>query len=164
MIKAVISLLAGVLMSNEKCVLHCHWDWQAQNFSNELTTGGIKNIVRPIPREYSSIVTGVTDITCGVFVEEKDFSRALDFVKKHEEALKLSSGPNEALEKNNFRNTVMFSLLGVVFIPVLFNIISIFSYRKLLQQNVSSSKKNFALFAVILCWALSITLIYLFLK
>lgn len=151
-------------MTNEKCVLHCHWDWQAQNFSNEPTAGGIENIVRPIPREYSSVVTGVTDITCGVFVEEKDFSRALDFVKKYEEALKIPSGPNEALEKNNFRNTVMFSLLGVVFIPVLFNIISIFSYRKLLQQNVSSIKKIFSIFIVILCWTLSLTLIYLFLR
>ena len=147
-------------MTNEKCILKCDWDWQAQNFSCELTASGIENIVRPIPREYSSVVTGVTGITCGVFVEEKDFLRALEFVKEHKEALKLSSEKNEASEKNYFRNTVMFSLLGVVFIPILFNIISIFSYRKLLQQHVSSIKKNFALFVVLLCWTLSLTLIY----
>lgn len=94
------------------------------NFSDELNASGIENIVRPIPREYASVVTGVTIVTCGVYVEEKDLPRALELLKKHEQALKLFSEPNESLDENHYRKTVMFSLLGVVFIPLLFNIIS----------------------------------------
>lgn len=155
------------MKSSGICVEKCQWEWQAQLIANALTEARVPHDIRSIPREYSSVVTGVIGDNFGIYVDEPQVQVARkiigEMVPQDSTSPEHSTTQAPITTKNYFRRTIILSLMGIVVLPIVFNVLSVLSYRKLLLQEKSSSRKQIALAFVVLGWIFSFWMVKLFL-
>jgi hypothetical protein len=139
------------------------FSWQAGAAAEELQRQGIPTSTISRPREYASIITGGVADPMDIYVSEADHERAAEILNKlqNRNALHVVSEDNVGNEKNYFRRVIIFSLFGVISLPLLFNWVASENYKLLRKQkNISVGKQQFALFFLVLGWLIAIVEIF----
>ncbi len=137
-----------------KLLIEVNQTWQADAITNALHESGIAFEVLQKAKEYSSIISGIDSISIDILVDEEKYIQASELLKKIS-----SHSTNETvempIEKNYFRRVVIFSVIGVILLPLIFNLVATVNFIHLKQQNVVASKKWFAGFILIMGWVLA---------
>lgn len=157
---------------SEKLLRQFEHSWQAQIALDELESINIKSRVETRPREYSSILLGGANDSIRIFVDESDFIRAADCIDKslsrNVEALDESvegSGNSSNEDKpvtNYFKRVILFSIMGILILPLVFNFVATMNYLKLSKESSSFFLKSFALVFVLITWVIAIFEVYYF--
>jgi hypothetical protein len=157
---------------SEKLLRQFEHSWQAQIALEELEAINIKSRVETKPREYSSILLGGANDSIRIFVAESDFIRAADCIDKSlsrdVEGLDNSvgdlgnAGDEDKPVTNYFKRVILFSIMGNLILPLVFNFVATMNYLKLNKESSSFFLKTFALVFVLVSWVIAIYEVYFF--
>jgi len=147
----------------EKILYRFDYSWQASAVSSKLRALGIPFRSIATPREYASILVGGMKDGVDLLVPEQDYVRARNvvdqFFRNVEAQTKIKS---EVLEKNYFKRVIVFSVMGVIVVPLLFNAIATFNFLHMLKHPSSLVARVTAFAVLLTSWILAIYWIYQF--
>lgn len=150
---------------SEKKVHRFEYTWQGQLFGDLLDHESIEYSFINVPREYASIVAGGYTDPIDVYVDERNLDRAKQlFLQFTLESEKNKTPVEELSEINYFKRVIVFSLAGVCILPILLNWAATANFLKLSTKPISSGKKIFALFIMVLCWIIALGEAYYLLR
>lgn len=124
---------------NKKLYLFDH-SWQADIFMSELRQQDIASEATQKPREYNSIITGLSETPTEVYVCESDFFEAekllQKFLSRNNSPLRLITDDDLAHETSNkyYKRILFFSLGGAFVLPIIFNAVAYLNYLELLKR------------------------------
>ncbi len=129
---------------SKKLLFQFEHTWQAELLAHELKAAGIEALLSPQSKAYSELVTGNTFNATNIFVDESDFVQAQSILEKFKSVQsRLDSSP-ELIEKNYFKRVIVFSALGLVSLPIVFNWIAFQNFVLFKKQNPSWPRLAFA--------------------
>jgi len=133
--------------------------WQAELVISELKNLNIETSFDTKTREYTSIVLGGLSQKCTLYVDEGNFPQAKaaydQIISSHSK-----SNEGEPITRNYFKRVVIFSILGLIVLPIVFNIAATFNIPRLLSSPTTTGKKMFAVVVWLSCWAVSLIEIF----
>lgn len=157
---------------SEKLLRQFEHSWQAQIALEELEAINIKSRVETRPREYSSILLGGANDSVRIFVDEYDFIRAADCVDKSlsrdvdglEDSVNDLGNPGveDKPVTNYFKRVILFSIMGILILPLVFNFVATMNYLKLNKESSSFFLKSLALAFVLITWGIAIFEVFFF--
>lgn len=144
---------------SDKLLHRFEHSWQAFAVAKELDDHGLKSRTVSRAKEYTSILVGGIEDPVDLFVNEAHHSRASEILAQF-----LSRNSTESFiettktkyEKNYFKRTVLFSLFGILILPIIFNIAATSSYLAMKNQKISTGKRTFALAVLLITWIIAI--------
>lgn len=137
----------------------CFFDhtWQAEMLLSELHVNEINAEAILKPREYISIITGMSHSPTEIYVEEKDLARAekllQHFLNKNNSKIYLVGENNSADSTTSdkyYKRVIFFSLSSIVFLPLIFNLVALINYKELLKYPHTTKMKSISLAALIM--------------
>lgn len=151
-----------IVRMNPKVIAVTDFEWQAQAIVNHLATAGIKTQLVYKAREYVSVLLGSGSRNFQVhLVNENDRERAEQELKRMELAAvpdEESSAPVSPL--GVLKKLTVFSAIGVVMLPVVFNLAATFQLVKLWRANATGVQKFLGLTICILGWLMAGALLW----
>ena len=145
----------------EKLLYRFDFSWQAHSLEHELTLKNIKSKITFRPREYSAIIVGGSNDAAEIYVAEADFQSAQEILKDYlARNAAVQSDTEPGVEKNYFNRVVIFSLLGIIILPIIFNFAALANYIRLKKQSKPNGSKKIALLILVLGWLIGAAEIY----
>lgn len=138
--------------------------WQAELVISELKTLNIEARADTKTREYTSILLGGLSQKCTLYVDEGNFLQAKalydQIISSHSK-----SNEGEPITQNYFKRVIIFSLLGIIVLPIVFNIAATLNIPRLLSSPINTGKKMFTVVVWLSCWVFSlIEVLYILLR
>ncbi len=111
---------------SEKKIPHTVNQWQLDLIIDTFKTNGIEPRVEPVPREYSSILTGTLEQSFQLYVKDADYVMAHHLIETQLSASPEPSPPSTAIKSESTltpsaKRIIMLSLMGILIFPVIFN-------------------------------------------
>lgn len=131
------------------------FQWQAEAVGLELEKEMIRYEIYPVAREYKNILLGGGDSSAEIWVQERHYEKATEVMNEFLAAAKPSDQEEDG-EKNYLKRVVVFSVLGMIMAPVVFNWVATVNYQKMRQQQNTSSRRMLALFFLIAGWGVAL--------
>ena len=127
--------------------------WQATALRHELERNNIESVTTFRPREYSQIFVGGVQDSADLWVNETNFVKAQDILKKFEGQPVIVE---DVLEKNYFRQVIILSLIGICFVPLIFNLLATRNYFLLVKKTPIHPGRLAALFILLVTWVVAL--------
>lgn len=146
-----------------KLLLEVNQAWQAEAISSALQDRGIDFEMNQKAKEYSSIISGIDSLTIEIFVDEAKFIQASELLKKIS-SQSISDSDEQVVPKNYYRRVIIFSMIGVILLPIIFNIFASINFVQMRDQQVSKMQKWFAGLVLISGWFMACIMLLYILK
>lgn len=140
---------------SEKLLHRFDHSWQAFAVAQELENHGLKSRSVARAKEYTSLLVGGSEDPVDLFINEAHHQRASEILSQFLSRNNVAT-TKTVDDKNYFKRTVLFSLFGVLLLPIIFNVAATLNYLELKNQKVSKGKTTFALAVLLITWVISL--------
>ena len=129
-------------MKDKRLLQTFEFSFQATQMAQQLESAGIEYELRPRVREYASVVAGGSNNAVDLFVRLEQFTKAKSVLDQAYKDLKqeADSDHQEEIPRNYFKRVLIFSCLGIIFLPVIFNLAATQNFFQLRKQPASGTK------------------------
>jgi hypothetical protein len=142
--------------AQQKLLFQFEHSWQADLFVAELESIDIKPFVVAQARDYATISTGNPNTQSRIYVNQTDYIRAKMALDKFLAIGAQETASNEPAPKDHFKRVIVFSMLGFVVLPIVFNLYATLDFLALKKQKPSFTKLVFALSFLLGGWAVAL--------
>ena len=146
--------------------LLCQFDyiWQAELFAQDLQSAGIDFELFPESKHYAQIVTGNAFSRTNIFVDESKYAEALVICEKFKSTPVVEDPSEKIVTQNYFKRVIVFSTLGMIWIPIILNWYATKNFLLLKKQGTSRGKLVFSFVILALGWIVAMGLVVFFIR